>query len=194
MLLMLNNRDSFVFNLARYFSELGEDIQVRDSHTITITEIEAMAPDALIISSGPCTPREAGVSLATVRHFADRLPILGVCLGHQVIAEAFGWKTERSNAPKHGHAVPVSHHGADLFEGLPDKLSVGLYHSLIVSQTAGKTPLDIDARSPEGEVMALSHRERPIYGVQFHPESVLTVHGYRILENFLRLARQKAPA
>ncbi|MDJ0919558.1 MAG: aminodeoxychorismate/anthranilate synthase component II [Henriciella sp.] len=194
MMLMLNNRDSFVFNLARYFEELGEEICVVDSHETTLTDIRSQKPRAIIISPGPCAPQQAGISLEAVKTFAGDIPILGVCLGHQVIAEAFGWRAVRSASPTHGLAANITHSASDLFAGLPSPLPVGLYHSLIVEPVADHIDLQVDARSPQGEVMALSHRDLPIYGVQFHPESVLTEHGYDLLENFLRLARLNVPA
>lgn len=189
MILMLNNRDSFVFNLARYFVELGCEINVVDSDRITLGEIEAMVPEAMVISPGPCTPAEAGVSLAAIKAFGDRLPILGVCLGHQAIAAAHGWPVTRALSPAHGRAARLSHTGHRLFDGLPETLEVGLYHSLIARAPEAGHDLLIDAVSPTGEVMALSHPDKPIYGIQFHPESILTQHGPELLQNFLKLAR-----
>lgn len=189
MILMLNNRDSFVFNLARYFSELGAEISVVDSDRITVSEIAARSPEAIVISPGPCTPLEAGVSLEAIRRLGDRTPILGVCLGHQAIAAAHGWAVERSASPAHGRSAKVSHSGKGLFEGVPPDVDVGLYHSLIAAPPAAESELRIDATSPAGEVMALSHCERPLYGVQFHPESIMTQHGSQMLRNFLTLAK-----
>ncbi|MBY9068032.1 aminodeoxychorismate/anthranilate synthase component II [Hyphomonas sp. WL0036] len=189
MILMLNNRDSFVFNLARYFSELGAEISVVDSDRITVSEIAARSPEAIVISPGPCTPLEAGVSLEVIRRLGDKTPILGVCLGHQAIAAAHGWTVERSTSPAHGRSARISHSRAGLFEGVPVDVEVGLYHSLIAAPPAEESVLRIDATSPSGEVMALSHRERPVYGVQFHPESIMTQHGSQMLRNFLTLAK-----
>lgn len=189
MILMLNNRDSFVFNLARYFSELGCEIEVVDSDRISVAEIEAMAPEALVISPGPCTPAEAGVSLAVIEALGARLPILGVCLGHQAIAAAHGWPVTHARSPAHGRAARITHTGLRLFDGLPEAFEVGLYHSLIAVPPEVQSALLIDAASPSGEVMALSHSEKPIYGIQFHPESILTEHGPALLQNFLNIAR-----
>ena len=189
MILMLNNRDSFVFNLARYFTELGCDMKVIDSDRITVSEIGAMAPEALVISPGPCTPAEAGVSIEVIRALGASIPILGVCLGHQAIAVAQGWPVTRATSPTHGRAARITHSGRRLFEGLPEAFEVGLYHSLIAVPGEPDGGLEIDAVSPTGEIMALSHRERPVYGIQFHPESILTEHGPALLGNFLTLAR-----
>lgn len=188
MILVLNNRDSFVFNLARYFAQLGCDTRVVDSDRITVEEIEALSPRALVISPGPSTPAEAGVSLEAIRKLGGRLPILGVCLGHQAIAAAHGWYITRAGAPTHGRAVNVSHNGERLFRGLPDQFRIGLYHSLIATAPGEEGELVVDAVSPSGEVMAVSHRSKPIYGIQFHPESILTEHGSALLGNFLHLS------
>ena len=189
MILMLNNRDSFVFNLARYFTELGAGMNVVDSDRITVEQIAALQPEAIIISPGPCTPTEAGVSLQVIRDLGARVPILGVCLGHQAIAAAFGWQVQRAKSPAHGRSARINHTGERLFQGLPQQLEVGLYHSLIAAPSAGEGELTIDAVSPAGEVMALSHVSRPTYGIQFHPESILTQNGSLILQNFLHLSR-----
>lgn len=189
MILMLNNRDSFVFNLARYFRELGCAIEVADSDRISVEDIEAMTPEALVISPGPCTPAEAGVSLDAIAALGARTPILGVCLGHQAIAAAFGWGVTRAKSPAHGRAARVKNTGERLFEGLPVEFDVGLYHSLIAAPLEAPGDLLIDAVSPSGEVMALSHATQPIYGIQFHPESILTEHGPALLSNFISIAR-----
>jgi len=189
MILMLNNRDSFVFNLARYLTELGGEMEIVDSDRISLEEIRRLAPEAIIISPGPCTPAEAGISLDAVRAFAGRAPILGVCLGHQVIAAAYGWTVTRAKAPAHGRAARITHSGERLFRGLPAAFEVGLYHSLVAAAPAGEARLIIDAVSPAGEVMALSHATHPVYGIQFHPESILTEHGPEMLQNFLDLAK-----
>lgn len=182
--LILNNRDSFVYNIARYVEELGATSNVQPSHTTTLDQIRAIDPDAIIISPGPCTPTEAGISLDCVKAFAGKIPILGVCLGHQVIGEAFGWHIERSRSPYYGEAQPVDHNRSGLFKNLPNPLTVGLYHSLVAHPVSG-TPLKITARSATGEVMALAHDDLPLFGVQFHPESLLTDHGHDLLSNFL---------
>lgn len=189
MILMLNNRDSFVFNLTRYFRELGCAIEVADSDRISVEDIESMAPEALVISPGPCTPAEAGVSLAAINVLGGRLPILGVCLGHQAIAAAHGWEVTRAKSPAHGRATRLKHTGQRLFAGLPPEFDVGLYHSLIAAPPDVPGDLVVDAVSPSGEVMALSHVEWPIYGVQFHPESILTEHGPALLSNFITISR-----
>lgn len=189
MILMLNNRDSFVFNLARYFRELDCEIEVVDSDRVSVSDIEAMAPEALIISPGPCTPAEAGVSLEAIGVLGPRLPILGVCLGHQAIAAANGWNVTRAKSPVHGRAARIRHSGQRLFAGLPSEFDAGLYHSLIAVPPDDPDDLLIDAVSPSGEVMALSHVTRPIYGIQFHPESILTEHGPALLGNFISIAR-----
>lgn len=188
MILMLNNRDSFVFNLVRYFEELGQDVTVAPSHNVTLNDIAQLGPQAIILSPGPCTPQEAGICLQTVRRFWRHIPILGVCLGHQVIAEAFGWQTKRSRQPTHGQTAPIDHASNGLFDGLPAPLTVGLYHSLIADPPEENGQLNIDAKSPIGEAMAISHPEAPLFGVQFHPESVLSEHGHNLLSNFLSLA------
>lgn len=193
MILMLNNRDSFVFNLARYLTELGSEVEVVDSDRIDVAGISRMTPEAIVISPGPCTPDEAGVSLAAIRELGGAVPILGVCLGHQAIASAFGWPVARARNPAHGRGVKVRHNGERLFDGLPADFEAGLYHSLIAVPPKIPTPLIVDAVSPAGEVMALSHPEKPIYGIQFHPESILTEHGPELLKNFLGLARKWRP-
>ncbi|MEF2550760.1 aminodeoxychorismate/anthranilate synthase component II [Aurantimonas sp. A2-1-M11] len=191
MILVLDNYDSFVFNVARYLERLGGETRVVRNDAITIAEIDALAPSAVIISPGPCSPHEAGISLDLVRHLSGRTPILGVCLGHQVVGEAFGGTVTRALKPMHGRASRVSHDAANLFDGLPQPTMVGRYHSLIVEETPAMADhLAVDARSDEGEIMALSHRSHPTWGVQFHPESVLTEHGERIFENFLSLAER----
>jgi para-aminobenzoate synthetase component 2 len=190
-ILVLNNRDSFVFNLARYLEELDAEAEVVDSHAVTVADIAARKPDGILISPGPCTPKEAGVSTAAVEAFSGKIPILGVCLGLQAIAAASGWRIERAKAPRHGRAIRVAHAGRGLFEGLPSPLEVGLYHSLAgvppTPQGGGAPALTVDASSSEGDVMALSRPDAPVLGVQFHPESILTEHGHRMLANFLKL-------
>ena len=190
MILVLDNYDSFVFNVVRYLEELGETVRVARNDALDVPGIRALEPDALVISPGPCTPAEAGVSLPAIRELSGQVPILGVCLGHQAIGAAFGGRVERALRPLHGQATPVSHEGARLFRGLPVPMQVGRYHSLVVKPEPGmERHLLVDALSSEGEVMALSHREHPTYGIQFHPESVLTEDGHAIFANFLGLAR-----
>lgn len=184
-ILILDNRDSFVYNIARYFEELGARADVQSSHAMTLSDIRSLAPDALVISPGPCTPAQAGISVQSVRAFAGTLPILGICLGHQAIAEAFGWHIGRSATPYYGEAHPIDHEQDALFEGLPNPLSAGLYHSL-VAYPGPETPLKVTARSVGGEVMAIEHDHLPVFGVQFHPESVLTECGHTLFANFLK--------
>ena len=190
MILVVDNYDSFVFNVVRYFEELGETVRVVRNDALDVDGIRALAPDALVISPGPCTPAEAGISLPAIRDLSGAMPILGVCLGHQAIGAAFGGAIERARKPLHGQATPVAHGGERLFAGLPAPMQVGRYHSLVVAPRPGmEDNLTVDARSAEGEVMALSHRSHPTYGIQFHPESVLTENGHAIFSNFLGLAR-----
>ena len=185
MILIIDNYDSFVFNLARYFEELGELVKVVRNDKIALKEISAKA---IVISPGPCTPREAGASNDLVREFSGKIPILGVCLGHQVIGEVFGAKVRRARRPLHGEASEISHDGKGIFHGLPQNFNAGRYHSLIVEETEG-TQLTVTARADNGEIMGLQHQSHPTFGVQFHPESILTEHGYDMLRNFLKGAR-----
>ena len=188
-LLLIDNYDSFTYNLVQAFLVLGADVDVRRNDAIGVDEALAMDPSHLVISPGPGTPRDAGISQAIVHELNGAIPILGVCLGHQCIGAEFGAPVVPARRPLHGRTSKLSHVGARLFEGLPQKLVVGRYHSLIVAPTeAMETALSIDAVSEEGEIMALSHRFAPTYGVQFHPESILTEKGHAIFGNFLKLA------
>ncbi|HLH12034.1 MAG TPA: aminodeoxychorismate/anthranilate synthase component II [Methylovirgula sp.] len=188
-ILVIDNYDSFVFNVARYFEELGRAVSVFRNDAIDIAQIRQMAPEAIVISPGPGTPDDAGVSSAVVEAFSGEVPILGVCLGHQCIGATFGAPVVPAKRPLYGRTSHVSHRGERLFEGLPQPLTVARYHSLIVEPTpALEAALSIDAVSEEGEIMALSHRVHPTYGVQFHPESILTEKGHALFGNFLRLA------
>ncbi len=187
MLLLIDNYDSFVYNLSRYFRELHEDTHVVRNDEISLEEIENLKPDAIVLSPGPCGPKDAGISLNLVNSFKKTIPILGVCLGHQVIAEACGASIRRSSVPVHGKSSLIDHDATGLFQGLENPLQVGRYHSLSID-IPEDIPLKIDATSPDGEVMAISHKEFPLWGVQFHPESVLTCQGHDILRNFLKLA------
>lgn len=190
LILVIDNYDSFVFNVARYFEELGQDVLVLRNDAIDILAVRQLAPAAIVISPGPGTPRDAGISQAIVHELNGEIPILGVCLGHQCIGAEFGAPVVPAHRPLHGRCSRLSHVGERLFEGLPQKLVVGRYHSLIVTPTAAmELALSIDAVSEEGEIMALSHRIAPTYGVQFHPESILTEKGHAIFANFLKLAR-----
>ena len=193
MILVLNNRDSFVHNLARYLICEGAEVSVVDSDRISLEEIAGLAPQALVLSPGPCTPNEAGICLDAVRHFMGKLPIVGVCLGHQVIAQVFGGEIVRSAFPKHGRTTKLAVQGGALFEGLPQAFEVGLYNSLVATFEALPEPLRVDAYSAEGEIMALSHISLPLFSVQFHPESILTEHGAELIGNFVRLAQNWTP-
>ncbi|WP_253207215.1 anthranilate synthase component II [Verticiella alkaliphila] len=186
-LLMIDNYDSFTYNLVQYFGELGEDVHVARNDQITIEEIEALAPDRLCISPGPCAPAQAGISIAAIRHFAGRLPILGVCLGHQAIGEAFGGKVVRAQVVMHGKTSPITHEDCDVFAGLPSPYTVTRYHSLAVERASLPDCLAVTAETADGEIMGLRHTSLPIYGVQFHPESILSEHGHALLKNFLVL-------
>jgi len=172
MLLMIDNYDSFTYNLVQYFGELGEEVRVFRNDKITLEEMEALRPERIVISPGPCSPEEAGISVAAIRHFAGRIPLLGVCLGHQAIGAAFGGKVIRSAYLMHGKTSPILHDGRDLFKGLPNPFEATRYHSLVV----------------ERSTLPPSHRDLPVWGVQFHPESILTAGGMDILRNFLELS------
>ena len=185
MILIIDNYDSFVFNVARYVEELGWPAVVRRNDVLDIAGIEKSGAKALILSPGPCTPVEAGISLEAVRHLSGRLPILGICLGHQCIGQAFGGRIARAKTPMHGRASTIRSNGRGLFEKLPQRIAAGRYHSLIVELDGTSPDLEACAWSEEGEIMALSHRTHPTFGVQFHPESVLTPHGYDIMRAFL---------
>ncbi len=192
MILLIDNYDSFVHNLARYVRELGEETLVRRNDAISIDEIEALAPSHLIVSPGPCTPREAGISNRVIAELGPRVPILGVCLGHQCLAAALGGSVVRAPRPRHGKTSPVVHDGTGLFEGLPSPFQATRYHSLIVERAGLPDCLEVIATTPEDEIMALRHRSWPAWGVQFHPESVLTEHGHALLRNFLKRSEQAA--
>ncbi len=185
MLLMIDNYDSFTYNLVQYFGELGEDVVVRRNDEITLDEIEAMHPDRIVISPGPCTPNEAGISVPLIERFAGRIPILGVCLGHQAIGQAFGGKIVRAGRVMHGKNSAISHVDAGIFRGLPSPLSATRYHSLVIERASLPDCLAITAESEDGEIMGVRHRSLPVEGAQFHPEAILTEHGHRMLQNFL---------
>ncbi|HVR67465.1 MAG TPA: aminodeoxychorismate/anthranilate synthase component II [Verrucomicrobiae bacterium] len=185
MILVIDNYDSFVHNLARYLRELGWSTQVVRNDGFTLDEIAALKPSHIVISPGPCTPNEAGISVATVRRFGPSIPILGVCLGHQSIGQAFGGRIVRARRPMHGKTSMIRHGGGGIFAGLPIPLRATRYHSLVVAKEDLPEDLVITAESQEGEIMALAHRRYPIVGLQFHPEAVLTEHGYDLLRNFL---------
>ncbi len=188
MIILLDNRDSFVFNLARYFHLLGVPALVLPSHEVSPDDIERFEPQAIVISPGPCTPLEAGCSMAAVRAFRGRVPILGVCLGHQAIAAALGGQIVRAREPVHGRTSPVHHDEVNLFAGIPSPMVVARYHSLVIERESLPESLAITAVDDEGTIMAVEDRARGLYGVQFHPESILTRHGFSLLANFLDLA------
>ena len=187
MIVVLDNRDSFVFNLARHFELLGVPTAVVPSHTTTVAEITALAPRAIVISPGPCAPAEAGCSMDVVRAFRGRVPILGVCLGHQAIAAALGGRIDRAAEPVHGRTSDVFHDGVDLFAGIPSPMTACRYHSLVVAESL-PDGLVATARTADGTIMAIADERHAVYGVQFHPESILTRHGFRLLANFLTRA------
>ena len=186
MLLLIDNYDSFVYNLARYLEELGCETVVVRNDAVDVDAVRKMAPQAIVISPGPCTPNEAGVSVGVISGLSESVPILGVCLGHQAIAAALGGTVVRATEPVHGRSSLVRHSGEGLFAGLPSPLRVGRYHSLIVEESTLPTDLVVTARTDEGTIMAFQHRTRPLFGVQFHPESVLTQAGRSLLANFVR--------
>jgi anthranilate synthase component II len=187
MLLLIDNYDSFTYNLAQYFGELGCEVSVRRNDEISLKEIAALRPERICISPGPSTPREAGISKQMIVAFGANTPILGVCLGHECIAEAYGGKIVRASRIMHGKPSIITHNGNDLFSDLPLPFEAGRYHSLVVDRTSLPSCLEITAESDDGEIMALRHREFPVHGVQFHPESVLTRDGKKILARFLAL-------
>lgn len=184
MILIIDNYDSFVHNIARYCVELGEKVRVVRNDEVEDKHLKAKA---IVISPGPCTPNEAGVSLQVIREYSGKLPILGVCLGHQAIGQVFGGKVVRAKQPMHGDYSAITHDGSGVFKGLPQNMHVGRYHSLIVEDVEA-TDLKITARSEDGAIMGLTHKTYPTLGVQFHPESILTTHGYEMFGNFLKVA------
>jgi anthranilate synthase/aminodeoxychorismate synthase-like glutamine amidotransferase len=187
MILVLDNYDSFTFNLVQYFGELGAQMHVVRNDQITIAEIEALSPERIVISPGPCTPHEAGLSNEVIRTFSSKVPILGVCLGHQCIGEVFGGNVIRADRLMHGKTSPIIHRNQGVFRGLPSPFEATRYHSLIVKRETLPDVLEITAETAEGEIMGLQHKSLPVHGVQFHPESILTTEGKRLLQNFLEL-------
>lgn len=185
MILLIDNYDSFVYNLARYVRELGQTPLVRRHDAMTVDDILELAPSHVIISPGPCTPAEAGISTDVVRRVGPTIPVLGVCLGHQCIGSAYGGEIVRAGRPMHGKTSRIHHGGTDLFRGLPNPFLASRYHSLVISPASVPPELEVTATSEDGEIMAVRHATHPVYGVQFHPESVLTEHGYRMLDHFL---------
>jgi len=185
MILVIDNYDSFTYNLVQYLGELGETVEVRRNDEIDLAGIEALAPDHILISPGPCTPNEAGISLAVIDHFKGSVPIFGVCLGHQAIGQAFGGNVIRADRMMHGKTSEMHHNGTSVFAGLPSPFTATRYHSLIVERSSLPDCLEITAETAEGEIMGLRHKEFAIEGVQFHPESIITDHGHQMLRNFL---------
>jgi anthranilate synthase/aminodeoxychorismate synthase-like glutamine amidotransferase len=186
MLVMIDNYDSFTYNLVQYFGQLGEEVRVFRNDKIDLAGLEACQPDRLVISPGPCSPNEAGISLAAIRHFAGKLPILGVCLGHQAIGAAFGGKVIRASRLMHGKTSLIYHDGKDLFQGIPSPFEATRYHSLIVERESLPDCLTVSAQTAVGEIMGLRHQDLAVFGVQFHPESILTSEGLNLLRNFLK--------
>jgi anthranilate synthase component 2 len=184
---MIDNYDSFTYNLVQYLGELGEDVRVYRNDQITVDEIESMAPTHIVISPGPCTPNEAGISVDTIARLGGKIPILGVCLGHQSIGQAYGGKIVRANKIMHGKTSRIRHSGTGVFSGLPDEFEATRYHSLVVDRGSLPDRLEITAWTEDGEIMGLRHKDVPVEGVQFHPESILTEHGHALLKNFLSI-------
>jgi anthranilate synthase/aminodeoxychorismate synthase-like glutamine amidotransferase len=187
MLLVIDNYDSFTYNIVQYLGELGADLVVKRNDEITVDEITALNPERIVISPGPCTPNEAGISNEVIRAFGAKIPLLGVCLGHQCIGHVFGGDVVRAGRLMHGKTSPILHNGKGVFEGLPNPFEATRYHSLLVKHETLPDCLEITAETAEKEIMGLRHRELPIYGVQFHPESILTQSGKKLLANFLAL-------
>jgi anthranilate synthase component 2 len=193
MFLLIDNYDSFTYNLFHFLGELGARIEVRRNDAITVDEVLDLHPQGIVISPGPCDPDRAGICLRLIAAAAGKLPILGVCLGHQAIGQAFGGRVVRAPVPMHGKLSMVSHTGQSVFEGLPSPFAATRYHSLTVERETFPDALEITAETDDGIVMGLRHRELPIHGVQFHPESIASEHGHALLRNFLRLAGHNAP-
>ena len=186
MLLMIDNYDSFTYNLVQYLGELGEDVQVHRNDQISLDAIERLAPEYIVISPGPCTPNEAGISVPLIRRFAGDVPILGVCLGHQSIGQAFGGRIVHAKSVMHGKTSAIRHEGKGVFAGLANPLTATRYHSLVIERASLPECLEVTAWSDDGEIMGVRHRDMAVQGVQFHPESILTEAGHELLQNFLR--------
>jgi anthranilate synthase component 2 len=189
MLLMIDNYDSFTYNLVQYLRELGEDVEVYRNDKISVDEIAAKKPQRLVVSPGPCSPSEAGISVAAIQQLAGQMPILGVCLGHQSIGQAFGGRIVRADRLMHGKTSPVHHDDRELFKGLSNPFDATRYHSLVVEKATFPDCLEVTASTAEDEIMGLRHRNLPIWGIQFHPESILTVEGMQMLKNFLEMTQ-----
>jgi anthranilate synthase/aminodeoxychorismate synthase-like glutamine amidotransferase len=194
MVLMIDNYDSFTYNLVQYFAELGEEVLVRRNDEISVEQAAAARPSSIVISPGPSAPDRAGISLGVITRLAGRIPILGVCLGHQAIGQAFGGKVVRAKRVMHGKVSAVRHDGDGVFEGLPEQFEATRYHSLAVERASLPSCLKVTAEAEDGEIMGLRHRELAVEGVQFHPEALLTEHGHRMLQNFIRGAEREKRA
>jgi anthranilate synthase component 2 len=189
MLLMIDNYDSFTYNLVQYLAELGEDVVVHRNDEISVEQIEKLNPDHIVISPGPCTPNEAGVSVPAIKALAGKIPILGVCLGHQSIGQAFGGRIIHAKQLMHGKTSQIHHHGNSVFTGLPSPFTATRYHSLVIERETLPDCLEITAWTDDGEIMGVRHKQLAVHGVQFHPESILTEHGHALLKNFLEGAQ-----
>jgi anthranilate synthase component II len=189
MLLMIDNYDSFTYNLVQYFGELGEEVAVHRNDEITLADIARLQPARIVVSPGPCTPNEAGVSVPLIKEFAGKIPILGVCLGHQSIGQAFGGKIVHARQLMHGKTSPIQHEGAGVFRGLPRPFAATRYHSLVIERSSLPDCLAVTAWTDDGEIMGVRHKTLAVEGVQFHPESILTEHGHQMLKNFLEEKR-----
>lgn len=187
MILLIDNYDSFVYNLYQYLAEQGQDVRVYRNNRISVPEAEEMAPHGIVLSPGPCTPDEAGVSLDLIRELAGKIPIFGVCLGHQAIGQAMGGRVVRAGRPMHGKTARVFHNGRGIFAGLPNPMPAARYHSLVIERDSMPGCLEVTARTEDGEIMGVRHRQLPVEGVQFHPESILTTWGKKLLANYLHL-------
>jgi anthranilate synthase/aminodeoxychorismate synthase-like glutamine amidotransferase len=191
MILMIDNYDSFTYNLVQYMGELGAELEVHRNDKISITEIEKLSPEKIVISPGPCTPSKAGISKEVIEHFAGKIPLLGVCLGHQSVVEAFGGEIIKAKKLMHGKTSMISHDDKTIFKGLPNPFAATRYHSLVVNRANLPDCFEITAESDDGEIMGVRHKELAVEGVQFHPESILTVHGKDLLKNFIDLPAEK---
>jgi anthranilate synthase/aminodeoxychorismate synthase-like glutamine amidotransferase len=191
MILMIDNYDSFTYNLVQYLGQLGQEVMVYRNDEITLDEIGKLAPDAIFLSPGPCTPKEAGITVNVIRKFHKSIPIMGVCLGHQAIGYAFGGNVVRAGRLMHGKTSSIINDGKTIFKGLPNPFTAGRYHSLLVERTSLPSCFEISAETEEGEIMGIRHREYPVEGIQFHPESILTPHGKRIIKNYLEILSKK---